>query len=77
LKIDRSFVSGIGHDQNDMAITSAIMGMAQGLHLNVVAEGVETVEQVDFLKSIGCTSAQGFYFGRPLTSDAFSELLQS
>ncbi|HZW12556.1 MAG TPA: EAL domain-containing protein [Noviherbaspirillum sp.] len=77
LKIDRSFVSGIGHDQNDMAITSAIMGMAQGLHLNVVAEGVETAEQVAFLKSIGCTSAQGFYFGKPLASDAFSELLAS
>ncbi|WP_460837629.1 sensor domain-containing protein [Noviherbaspirillum agri] len=75
LKIDRSFVSGIGRDQNDMAITSAIMGMAQGLHLSVVAEGVETAEQADFLKSIGCTCAQGFYFGKPVTSEDFSEML--
>jgi sensor c-di-GMP phosphodiesterase-like protein len=56
--IDRSFVTGIGRDQNDMAITSAIMGMAaQGLHLKVVAEGVETAEQASYLKSIGGASA--------------------
>ena len=77
LKIDRSFVSGIGRDQNDMAITSAIMGMAQGLHLKVVAEGVETAEQASFLKSIGCESAQGFYFGMPVAAEAFSRLLHS
>lgn len=77
LKIDRSFVGGIGKDQNDMAITSAIVGMAQGLRLNVVAEGVETVEQAGFLKSIGCKSAQGYYYGRPLTSEGFTTLLQS
>ncbi|WP_420476257.1 EAL and GGDEF domain-containing protein [Noviherbaspirillum sp. ST9] len=75
LKIDRSFVSGIGRDQNDMAITSAIMGMAQGLHLKVVAEGVETTEQAHYLRSIGCTSAQGFLFGKPVAADAFSRLL--
>ncbi|HYC42366.1 MAG TPA: EAL domain-containing protein [Noviherbaspirillum sp.] len=75
LKIDRSFVSGIGQDQNDMAITSAIMGMAQGLHLKVVAEGVETAEQANYLMSIGCTSAQGYFFGRPVAPEAFSQLL--
>ena len=75
LKIDRSFVSGIGKDQNDMAITSAIMGMAKGLHLKVVAEGVETAEQASFLKSIGCKSAQGYYYCMPLASAAFSQLL--
>ncbi|HZW12658.1 MAG TPA: EAL domain-containing protein [Noviherbaspirillum sp.] len=75
LKIDRSFVSGIGRDQNDMAITSAIMGMAQGLRLKVVAEGVETEEQARFLKSIGCMSAQGYFFGVPVAADAFSRLL--
>jgi len=75
LKIDRSFVSGIGRDQNDMAITSAIMGMAQGLRLKVVAEGVETEEQARFLQSIGCMSAQGYFFGVPVAADAFSRLL--
>ena len=75
LKIDRSFVSGIGRDQNDMAITSAIIGMAQGLRLKVVAEGVETEEQARFLKSIGCMSAQGYFFGMPVGADAFSQLL--
>jgi len=76
LKIDRSFVSGIGRDQNDMAITSAIMGMAQGLRLKVVAEGVETEEQASYLKSIGCMSAQGYFYGVPLGAEAFSQLLQ-
>ncbi|HVK94233.1 MAG TPA: EAL domain-containing protein [Noviherbaspirillum sp.] len=77
LKIDRSFVSGIGKDQNDMAITSAIIGMAQGLHLKVIAEGVETAEQASFLKSIGCMSAQGYYYSKPLAPAAFSKLLHS
>ena len=75
LKIDRSFVNGIGRNPNDMAITSAIMGMAEGLRLKVVAEGVETAEQATFLESIGCTAAQGFYYGMPLPSDEFAQLL--
>ncbi|HEX7650421.1 MAG TPA: EAL domain-containing protein [Noviherbaspirillum sp.] len=75
LKIDRSFVSGIGSDQNDMAITGAIVDMARALHLDVIAEGVETVEQANYLESLGCRSAQGYFYGVPRDAQAFSQLL--
>ncbi len=77
LKIDQSFVRGIGRDTNDMAIADAIIGMANGLHLKVIAEGVETAEQAAYLKARGCHSAQGFYYSAPLASDAFTGLLQA
>jgi diguanylate cyclase (GGDEF)-like protein/PAS domain S-box-containing protein len=75
LKIDRSFVSGIGQDPNDTAIVTAIIAMAQSLHLKVVAEGVENIAQVAFLKSRGCLAAQGFFYSTPLSAEAFAELL--
>jgi len=75
LKIDQSFVRGIEHDANDMAIADAIIGMAQGLHLKVIAEGVETAGQAAYLKSRSCELAQGFYYSEPLAADAFSALL--
>jgi diguanylate cyclase (GGDEF)-like protein/PAS domain S-box-containing protein len=68
LKIDRSFVKGLGTDPEDTAIVAAIMGMAHALGLEVVAEGVETPEQLARLRVLGCEKAQGFYFFRP--SDA-------
>lgn len=66
LKIDRSFVSGIVDDGDDHAITSAIIAMAESLALRVVAEGVETAEQLDELKSLGCRIGQGYLFSRPI-----------
>ena len=66
LKIDRSFVSGLGDDANDRAIVSAIIRMAQALGIETTAEGVETHEQLVFLHEQGCTEAQGYHCGRPM-----------
>lgn len=65
LKIDRSFVHDIKPGNDDAAIVSAIVSMAHELKIDLVAEGVETQEQVDFLKSIGCSVVQGFLYGKP------------
>ena len=75
LKIDQSFVRGIGQDRNATALVSAIIAMADGLDLKVVAEGVEMMQQIDFLLSRGCTDAQGFYFSKAVAADAFIGLL--
>lgn len=76
LKIDRSFVMDIPQDSNDMAITRAIIALGHNLHLTVLAEGIETVEQAAFLKELGCDEAQGYYFSRPMDSASFREFLQ-
>ncbi|WP_026111225.1 EAL domain-containing protein [Pseudoalteromonas ruthenica] len=74
LKVDRSFVQDIPEDSNDMEITAAIIAMAQKLNLNVVAEGVETKEQMEFLKANNCFIVQGYYFSRPLEEGAVNAL---
>ncbi len=75
LKIDRSFVGGLGHDGDDAAIVAAVINMAQGLEMLTVADGVETREQVEQLKTFGCDVGQGHYFARPRPAEAIAELL--
>lgn len=75
LKIDRSFIMDIPDNQDDVTITSAIIAMAHRLNLEVVAEGVETQSQLDFLKQQGCEMAQGYFFSRPLPASEFETML--
>jgi diguanylate cyclase (GGDEF)-like protein/PAS domain S-box-containing protein len=73
LKIDRSFITDLPNDRNDVSITRAIVVMAQNLGMTTLAEGVENAEQVAFLRGIGCDEAQGFHFGRAIASENFLE----
>ena len=70
LKIDRSFVDGMSRVANDAAIVSSVIGLAHTLGLSVVAEGVETAEQLEALRALGCDAVQGYYLGRPATPEA-------
>jgi predicted signal transduction protein with EAL and GGDEF domain/FixJ family two-component response regulator len=76
LKIDRSFISGLPQDSENAAITRAIIAMAHGLKMVVVAEGVETGEQLGMLEEYGCDLVQGFYLGRPAPAETVSGMLQ-
>ncbi|MES9956625.1 MAG: EAL domain-containing protein [Sedimenticola sp.] len=75
LKIDRSFVRDITVDVNDSEISSTIIAMGRNLNLRVIAEGVETVEQYELLKSQGCDEVQGFLFSKPMLPEEISELI--
>jgi EAL domain-containing protein (putative c-di-GMP-specific phosphodiesterase class I) len=75
LKVDRSFVDGLGTDPQDTAIVRTVIALAKSLHLEVTGEGVETVEQSDQLQALGCDRGQGYLFARPLTATAVAELL--
>jgi len=77
LKIDKSFISGLPQDSENAAITRAIIAMAHGLKMIVVAEGVETPEQFELLKHYGCDMAQGYLLGRPAPQEAISQMLCS
>ncbi|SAK80444.1 diguanylate cyclase/phosphodiesterase with PAS/PAC sensor(s) [Caballeronia hypogeia] len=75
LKIDRSFVHNLGSDVNNQALCEAMVVLAHKLGLKVIAEGVETTEQRDFLLAVGCDFAQGFLYSRPVPAEEFEALL--
>jgi len=77
VKIDRTFVADLTSNADDAALTSAIIAMAHGLRLQVVAEGVETRDQALFLQQRGCDELQGYLFGRPCLPEEFVDLLRS
>ncbi len=77
LKIDQSFIRRINTHAGEAPIVTAVLAMARSLKLRVVAEGVETPEEVAFLKAHGCDEAQGYYFSRPLPADQFARLLET
>lgn len=75
LKIDKAFVAEIGNGRSGGALVASLIAMAHALELWVVAEGVETADQLEFLISVGCDAAQGYLFGRPMQSRAMRQLL--
>ncbi len=77
LKIDQSFVRDIGGENGAPVLVDTIIAMARGLHLRVVAEGIETGAQRAYLQSSGCVEGQGYYFGRPVGAAAFEALLKA
>jgi EAL domain-containing protein (putative c-di-GMP-specific phosphodiesterase class I) len=75
LKIDKSFICGLPQDSENAAITRAIIAMAHGLKMVVVAEGVETDEQLMMLEEYGCDLVQGFYLGHPSPPESITLML--
>jgi diguanylate cyclase (GGDEF)-like protein/PAS domain S-box-containing protein len=76
LKIDQSFVRALTTDADDAGIVTAVIGMGKSLHMRVVAEGVETRQQLEFLQQHNCPVGQGFYFSRPVPAAEFGKLLE-
>ena len=75
VKLDRSFVKGATSDPKDAALVMAIITLAHNLDLKVIAEGIETQEQRDFLRLLRCDEGQGFLFGKPMAADMFESTL--
>lgn len=75
LKIDKSFIDGLPEVEHDRCISESIIGLAKGLRLQLVAEGVETQEQAEYLSAVGCDYLQGFYFARPMPFSALESFL--
>ena len=76
LKIDQSFIRDVVADPSDRAIVSAVVNLAHSLRMDVVAEGVETAEQLEVVRAAGCDAVQGFYFGRPMPAAALEDFVR-
>lgn len=77
IKIDRSFIENIPLDEEDVAITKAIIALASSLNLSIIAEGVESIEQKNFLLKNGCNNIQGYLYGKPLSAEAMGKFLDN
>jgi EAL domain-containing protein (putative c-di-GMP-specific phosphodiesterase class I) len=77
LKIDRSFVQGVANNTPDPVIVSVVMALGKKLGLTVIAEGIETEEQCEFLSLEGCSTVQGYLFSRPLIPALLEEILEN
>ncbi len=77
LKIDQSFIRGLSNDSNDAALVSAIISLGRSLKLTIIAEGVETLEQLNFLRAHHCEEGQGYYFSKAVEADSFVQYLCS
>jgi EAL domain-containing protein (putative c-di-GMP-specific phosphodiesterase class I) len=75
IKIDRSFVMDANVDEKSNALLHSVMGIARNLGFTVVAEGIESSEQLAFLKGLGCQYGQGYFFGKPLPGSAYDAIL--
>jgi diguanylate cyclase (GGDEF)-like protein len=76
VKIDRAFITDISRGKEDAAIALAIIAMAHSMHMHVIAEGVETLDQLQFLRRSGCDQMQGYYFSRPVPAEDYARALQ-
>lgn len=76
LKIDRSFIMNLPKENDENALVKAIIAMGHSLELEIIAEGVETEEQLDFLKQLGCNTVQGYYYSHPLNGDDFIKFVR-
>ena len=77
LKLDRSFVQEITADADDAIIVSAVISMGKSLKHRIIAEGVETLEQLAFLQAHGCNEGQGYFFSKPVAAQQFAKLLET
>ena len=77
LKIDKSFVNNLASSEGDRAVAAAVISLGQKLNLRVIAEGVETAEQLAFLRDNNCDEIQGYYFSKPVTSEAIADLIRN
>lgn len=77
VKIDKSFVKDIANDPDDAAISGAVVAMAHSLKLKVIAEGVETLEQLEFLRSLNCDEMQGYFISRPVPADELTQIFRT